>query len=243
MLPAGLALCFGTLSADSDLLYPNWYNKIVSGELLSVNEAGLALGVSRRRAEALISSGVLPAERVGGRWVVAASSVRRLDHLMWREAGRPLSQATAWNKLEHELQGGSNSRAELDRRRRQLRSRAEHNSFYVHLSQLEKLANSSDIVVSGRRAAIAMGVPVDDDDNLDIYVRDNDAGHIQTRFGARRVTEGDNVIFHVVKESAWPFSPQTRFADGWITWLDLADREDRAADTVLDRVIGGRVRD
>ena len=215
----------------------------MSGELLSVNEAGLALGVSRRRAEALISSGALPAERVGGRWVVTASSVRRLDHVMWREAGRPLSQATAWSKLEHALQSGSNSRAELDRRRRQLRSRAEHYSFYVHPSQLEKLANSSDVVVSGRRAAIAMGVPVDDDDNLDIYVRDNDVAHIQTRFGARRVTEGDNVIFHVVKESVWPFSPQKRFADGWITWLDLADREDRAADTVLDRVIGGRVRD
>lgn len=215
----------------------------MAGELLSVKEAGLALGVSRRRAEALITSGSLPAERVGGRWIVTASSVRRLNHLMWREAGRPLSQATAWNKLEHELQGCSSSRAELDRRRRQLRSRAEHNSLYVHPSQLEKLANSPDVVVSGRRAAIAMGVPVDDDHNLDIYVRENDVALIQTRFGARKVSQGENVIFHVVEVSAWPFSPQDRFANGWITWLDLADREDRAADTVLDRVFGGRLRD
>ena len=179
-------------------------------QLLSVKEAGLALGVSRRRAEALISNGTLPAKRVGGRWVVSSSDVRRLDHLMWRKAGRPLSQENAWREVERKLKAAPLTRTELDRRRRRLRSRAEHYSFYVHPSQIEKLAASSEVVVSGRRAAKKIGIPVDDDNHLDIYVRDNDLDQLRQQFGARRVNDGENVIFHVVKESAWPFQPQKR---------------------------------
>ncbi len=63
------------------------------------------------------------------------------------------------------------------------------------------------------------------------------------RLRARRTFEGANLIFHVIEDDAWPFESQQTHADAWTAWLDLADAEDRAADPLLDRLVGGRVRD
>lgn len=56
------------------------------GDLLSTTEAGAVLGVSSRRVLALIEASRLPAQRVGGRWVVR---VRDLERVRERRNGRP----------------------------------------------------------------------------------------------------------------------------------------------------------
>lgn len=215
----------------------------MSGALLSVEEAGEMLGVSRRRAAALIQSGVLPAERVGGRWIVHVSNVHEVARTMHRQAGRPLSQESAWQFIDLELGKGELTRAELDQRRRRLRARAEHHTFYVHPSQVESCIRLSNGVLSGRSAAMHHGAPVDEIGMTNLYVRASHFDVISNRPGTLQSDHGFNLVVHVVKDSAWPFCEQQRYANLWVTWLDLADQDDRAADTVLDRVVGGRLRD
>ena len=50
-----------------------------------------------------------------------------------------------------------------------------------------------------------------------------------------------NLHLHVVDDSAWPFAEDQRYVEGWAAWLDLADGGDRAADRLLDRLMGGRL--
>lgn len=215
----------------------------MASDLISVIEAAERLRVSRRRVEALILSGALPAERVGARWILSASNVRNAEHNLWREAGRPMSQKTAWRFIQLQLGTGPFNRASLDRLRRRLRSRATHIRTYVHPSQLRHIEHSPGVILGGWRAAMFTGAPIDPTDKADIYVRRSDADALSDRLRARRTFEGANLIFHVIEDDVWPFESQQKHADAWTAWLDLADAEDRAADPLLDRLVGGRVRD
>lgn len=64
---------------------------------LSVSEAAAALGVHPQRIHQRIQDGSLPAEKVGGRWIVGARDVNRLKG--HSSPGRPLSARSAWNIL------------------------------------------------------------------------------------------------------------------------------------------------
>lgn len=63
---------------------------------VSVSEAAEYLGVSRQRVHALIASGRLEAERIGGRYAIRKSDLARPRQ---RRAGRPLSAAMAGGLL------------------------------------------------------------------------------------------------------------------------------------------------
>ncbi|MGB9111890.1 MAG: hypothetical protein WCF24_04090 [Acidimicrobiales bacterium] len=97
------------------------------------------------------------------------------------------------------------------------------------------------VVYGGRDAALHDGVPVDPGEPKDVYVKESDWLALSDRVGARPVSDGANVALHVVPDEAWPFEVGERFTSLWSAWLDLADRDDRAADTVLDRLVGGRI--
>lgn len=62
---------------------------------VGVQECAQILGVSDRRVRAMIESGLLPARRVGGRWLVDESAVPRS-----RRASRAMSERMAWALLE-----------------------------------------------------------------------------------------------------------------------------------------------
>lgn len=62
-------------------------------DLVSVAEAAGQLGLSPRRIRALIESEVLPAERVGRQWLIAAYA---LADFQGRAAGRPMAADVAW---------------------------------------------------------------------------------------------------------------------------------------------------
>jgi hypothetical protein len=190
----------------------------------------------------MVLNGQLPAERLGRQWVVAAASVRALDHTMWREPGRPMAQSSAWKLMESGATfDGSHEIDDLDRFRRRLRSRARHLEFYVHPSLLQRMSDDDRVVLGGRAAAVHLGAPVDVADSIDAYVRAGDEKELLHEHAASEVSEGANLHLHVIDDAVWPFHWGQRHVDGWVAWLDLADGRDRAADTLLDRLMGGRV--
>ena len=210
------------------------------GDLLTLADAAQRLGVSRRRAQAMVRTGQLPAERIGHQWLVSAATVRSVDRNMWREPGRPMAQASAWELFDHgKVLGAIGGPADLDRARRRLRSRARHLELYVHPSLLRRLHEDSRCVMGGRPAAGHLGVPVDEGGAVDAYVRASYTHDLLIELAAREVVDGANLYLHVVDDSAWPFPDDQRHVEGWVAWLDLADGGDRTADTLLDRLVGG----
>lgn len=67
--------------------------------LLSPAAAASHLKISERRVRALLAEGRIPAQRVGGRWVINESDVSRYHP--GGPAGRPLSERTAWQFIKH----------------------------------------------------------------------------------------------------------------------------------------------
>jgi hypothetical protein len=190
----------------------------------------------------MVLHGQLPAERLGRQWAVSAAAVRAVDHTMWREPGRPMTQSTAWKLIGRGTAfGGGHEIEELDHLRRRLRARARHLETYVHSSLLPRLLDDDRVVLGGRAAAERLGAPVDVADSIDAYVRAGDERDLLREFAASEVSEGANVHLHIIDDAAWPFGWDQRHVDGWVAWLDLADDRDRAADALLDRLTGGRL--
>ena len=205
--------------------------------LLSLDQAAQRLGISRRRAEALVLSGQLPAERLGWQCVVSPEAVRRAT-VVRGPGGRPVRPEKAWALIETMSGGVVGGRSELDALRRKVRPRAHHLDVYVHPGTMTPLLDQG--VLGGRYAAAAAGAPVDVGDMHDIYLRRSEARELLERAGGTPAPDGANLYLHVVDDGAWPFQDGCQSASPWVAWLDLADRDDRAADTVLDRLIGGR---
>lgn len=200
------------------------------------------MGVSRRRAQALVSSGQLPAQKLGAQWVVPTQAIRTYTHTAVRRPGRPLSQPGAWAEISQLIEHPPRTSRELDEQRRRVRPRARHLEYYVHPGVLGSVRNHPQVVLSGRDAAQAAGVPVDPND-VDAYVRARDLGPMVQHLRGRSVAEDANLHLHVIADDVpWPFGTGDRYAPGWVAWLDLEDREDRAAVTLLDRLLGGRLR-
>lgn len=211
-------------------------------ESLTLEAAGRRLGVTRRRVQAMVSSGILPAEKRGAQWFVPASAVRIADHNRASRPGRPLTARTAWDCVERLPDDGRRFAAErhLDELRKRLRPRAKHLSYYVHPGLLADLRRQREVVIGGRDAAAEAGAPADPVD-VDLYVKESAARGVLDDVAAKPAFGNANVFAHVVPDDAWPFRPGQRHTDPWVAWLDLEDRQDRAAVTLLDRLIGGRV--
>jgi hypothetical protein len=128
---------------------------------------------------------------------------------------------------------------ELDALRRRLRARARHCSYYVHPSLLEHVRSHPSVVLGGRDAAAHAGTPIDPA-AIDAYIPDTHVDDLVRSLHARPDIINANVHLHAVDDHAWPFNNEQRFTEPWVAWLDLQDRHDRAADTLLDRPLGGR---
>lgn len=205
-------------------------------------EVASELGISRRRVQAMVESSVLHAEKIGSQWFVPVESVRQAKNLRRRNGGRPLSAASAWKLIAEQPQLiGDLTTERLDVFRRKVRSRAQHSALSVHPSIIDGLRQDHpEIVLGGRDAAVSIGTPVDLT-ILDAYVRPELAVALVENYRAVNDPSRANLQLHIVSEEAWPFAPDQTFSDPWTAWLDLEDRQDRAAFTLLDRIIGGRL--
>jgi len=207
-----------------------------------LDRAATMLGVSRRRAQAMVTAQTLPAEKVGGRWLVPTSAIDYVIHTRSRRAGHPLTQKGAWAAIA-ELEHGDQpaDRAALDRLRRRVQPRARYALHYVHPALLDDVRAASQVVLGGRDAAAAFGAPVDTG-AVDVYIRASQVHHLLAQLRARPVDDRANLFTHVVDDEAWPYEPGRLDAGPWVAWLDLEDRQDRAADALLDRLGEGRSR-
>jgi excisionase family DNA binding protein len=212
------------------------------GARLSLSEAAERLGVSTKRVYAMLRAGQLPGERRGSQWTVPASAVYSLNNNIWRAPGRPLAQSTAWKLMHSDLRCKPHrSQAELDALRRRLRARSQHLEVSVPSGLLDRVRHDRRVVVGGRDAALEIGTPIDLLEVIDVYVRAGDLEGFLHDHAAAEVIEDSNVHVHVVDDAHWPFEHDQRMTDEWTAWLDLADARDRAADTLLDRLVGGRL--
>ncbi len=210
-------------------------------DALPLAEVASELGVSRRRVQAMVDSHMLAAEKIGAQWFVPIEAVQQAKHVRRQKGGRPLKPASAWALVaERSQQRRRVSSAQLDAFRRKVRSRADHRDLYVHPSVLDAVRHDADVVLGGRDAADAAGAPVDPT-VVDAYVPRNRADSLVDRYRAKPDASRANLHLHIVADDAWPFDPGQEVADGWTAWLDLEDRQDRAALTLLDRLIGGRL--
>jgi excisionase family DNA binding protein len=211
-------------------------------DVMPLNEVAAELGVSRRRVQAMVEARTLVAEKIGSQWFVPIESVQQAKNTRREQGGRPLNASTAWKLIAEQpfhLEGLTSER--LDSFRRKVRSRAKHSALYVHPSVVDALRRSHEgIVFGGRDAAVAIGTPVDLT-ILDIYVRPDLAVALVEKYRAMHDPARANLYLHTVADDAWPFESDQMIVDAWTAWLDLEDRQDRAAFTLLDRMLGGRI--
>jgi len=216
--------------------------KHVPRDLVTLEQAAKELKVSPRRARAMVQSGLLQAEKFGNRWAVTIDALDHAANNLTGLAGRPFSESTSWRIIQDGLakQKGLDSK-EIDRLRRRLRTRAKHCDYYTHPGVAKRAELDPRVVVGGQVAAIAAGAPIDDSGSRDFYIREDELGSFVSEYSLRAVATGANLHLHVVNVNDWPFESGCHLADPFVAWLDLADRSERSATTLLDRLVGGRL--
>ena len=208
-----------------------------------MSEAAHALRVSDRRVRAIIRSGVLPARRSGGRWLIRRADVeQRLRRR--RRAGGPLSQAKAWalvlkcsgadwpaampawdrSRLQRKLAEGSLLALASD-----LRNRAEPCFFRADARVVQSLSGDPSLVRSGVSASAAYGADVRAPGVFEGYVRRADLDALAYRYALRTVAPVDaNVVLHSVDGQV----PRTKegIAPVAAVALDLLESDDPRAE-------------
>ena len=157
---------------------------------LSVSEAAERLGVSPAAVRLRIAGGELPAVKLGRDWRLDEREVLRLARRGDR-SGRPLSPAMAWVVLllasgdesaADRLAGSLRYRARARQWLREhplaahadrLRNRADRELFEAHPSELPRLRDRSDVVLSGVSAADAVGL-LGEATTVELYARVSD---------------------------------------------------------------------
>lgn len=186
-------------------------------DLLSVEDAARELSVNSARVRALLAAGELEGERIGGRWLVQAASVRRRLRDP-RDPGRRLSPPNAWavvflasglpapwvigSEYSHLLRLlDARGLADLAPR---LAERATRFTFTAHPGVLARVAGDDDVVRSGGSAAAAHELELVAGDEVDGYVRVSLLERVRSRF-ALSETGGQpgNVTLRGVPNDAW----------------------------------------
>lgn len=181
------------------------------GGYMSVPEASAQLGVNQSRVRALLASGQLTGDKLGGRWVVSQEEVQTRLRLS-NGRGRQLRPTNAWSVLAlasgHEAQlGGRRDRQRMlrllgdrgiERLVPRLRDRAKTQRFYCHPGALARLAEADALCLSGASAAGAHGLGLAPGEEVDAYVPDDAANAIATKFGLEPRDSGGNVVLRVL---------------------------------------------
>lgn len=204
-------------------------------DLLPVSAAAHELDVHPSRVRALIASGALAAEKVGGVWLVdrASLATRRREQ---SGAGRPLSPANAWALLfaasGEELPSGLGPSARwrirqalrvygLSALRPRLARRAEPASYWALAGELRALRDRSDVVLSGPSAAASHHLGLVGSDAIDAYVPARLMASLQREHALERMSGPEsNVVLRAVPDGAWFLSPR-RFAPLAAVAIDL----------------------
>lgn len=180
-------------------------------DVIPVGEAARRLGVSQARIRAMITAGVLDAEKIGGRWFVGLTALRRRER--WGPAGgRHLQPQNAWAALEL-ASGIPPSWISFDKARRlaqllddqgllrlapRLGSRARTQRFYGHPGTLQRLAAVPEIRLTGISAARSNGLGIVGGQAVDAYIAANALDDVITRFALEPRSDTGNVSLRAV---------------------------------------------
>lgn len=226
-------------------------------DLLPVSAAADELSVHPSRVRALIASGGLAAEKVGGVWLVDRSSIsgRKRQHV---SAGRPFSPVNAWALLleaSGEEAPSALGPSALWRVRRalefyglgglspRLARRAETFSYWALAGELRALRERPDLVLSGPSAAAAYDLGLVGPDAIDAYAPASRIASLQREHALERMSGAEsNVILRAVPDSAWLLSDR-RFAPLAAVAVDLCSYPDPRASRVGARLLARIDRD
>jgi excisionase family DNA binding protein len=203
---------------------------------VDVDQAARHLGVATSRVRALIASGGLRADKLGGRWLVEWDSVLARERAQ-AAAGRPLTARNAWALLlmasGDELPPGLGAHARwrigqtLDRQRlADLESRLERRARVHYLwalpGELRPLRVAHDVVLSGSSAAGGLNLDLLAPDTVDAYVPARGLDGLTSEHGLEPVAASEaNVILRVVPDDAWVLDGR-RLAPLAAVGIDLA---------------------
>jgi len=219
--------------------------------LLSVSAAAEELGVNSSRVRAMISSGALEAEKIGGVWLIELASIAGRAREQ-ASPGRPLSPANAWALLlmasgeEPPRDLGASARWRvrhalesygLGGLRPRLVRRAETSSYWALPGELRALHDRGDLVLSGPSAAGAYDLGLVGSNAVDAYIPTRLVSSMRREHALEPVSRAEsNVILRVVPDDAWSLDGR-RFAPLAKVAVDLCSYPDpRAARTGADLV-------
>ncbi len=206
-------------------------------DLMPVSAVADELSVHPSRVRALIASGDLAAEKVGGVWLVDRASVAGRNREQ-AAAGRPLSPANAWalllaasgEELPSGLGLGSSARWRvrqalqvygLGALRPRLARRAEPASYWALAGELRALRDRSDLMLSGPSAAASYDLGLVGSDAIDAYAPERLVASLQSEHALERMSGPEsNVILRAVPDGAWFLGPR-QFAPLAAVAIDL----------------------
>ncbi|HEY5261191.1 MAG TPA: helix-turn-helix domain-containing protein [Solirubrobacteraceae bacterium] len=220
-------------------------------DLLPVSIAAAELGVHPSRVRALIASGSLTAEKVGGVWLVDRASIAGRNRQQ-SSAGRPLAPGNAWalllaasgEDLPSELEASARWRVRqalgvygLSALRPRLARRAVPSSYWALAGELRALRERADLVLSGSSAAAGYDLGLVGSDALDAYVPAGLVASLQREHALELVSGPEsNVVLRAVPDDAWLLAGR-RFAPLAAVAIDLCSYADQRASRIGADVI------
>ena len=170
-----------------------------AGQFLTVSEAAELMSVSTEQVRRYVRSGLLPAAKTAGIWLVPADHAQMLSQCR-PDGGRPLSCAVAWRDIL------ACSVTATDPYR--YRNRATTTRWSSNHTQVQRVLRHRDIVIGGIHAAVVHGallVPLPDE--AQIYVSRSAANrepdHTRPWSGLTADPVGE-VVARVVPDDVWP---------------------------------------
>jgi hypothetical protein len=187
----------------------------ISIPAVPVSDAARRLGVSEQRVRAMISAGVIEAEKAAGAWWIPAESLARLAASP-RHGGRPLSPASTWALLLL----ASNEPAEWasPKLRRhviqalkeqglveafgKLGRRAVRHAYEAHTGELRRLADSEDLMLGGVSSAGTYRLGLLGGGEVEAYVAASTVEKVARRHVLAAGGES-NVVLRAVPDDIW----------------------------------------
>jgi excisionase family DNA binding protein len=190
-------------------------------DLVDVSSAARELGVNASRVRALISAGVLDAEKIGGRWLIDRASLVERGRES-QSAGRPLAPRNVWafllaasgEALPSDISGMTRwrlrqglARHGLLGLRPRLGRRADVRRFWALPGELRMLRNEKDCALSGSSAAGAYDLELVGPDTIDAYVPEQRVADLIDEHALDAASPASaNVILRAVPDDAWLLS-------------------------------------
>jgi hypothetical protein len=220
--------------------------------LISVPDAADALGLSPARVRLLAANGGLPAQKIGGRWLVERNGVEK-RRSRGSAGGRPFAPRNAWAVLslasgEEVDQIDSVTRSRLCRLLSfeglsslalRLERRAQVHRYSGHPGEIRHVLADKRLVASGVSAAQEIGLDLMSGNEADGYVSDSDLDRFVRDHALLPAAAVDaNVVLRVVPDDVWdeflkgrPHAPEAAVA------LDLAEDVDPRSRAAGEKLI------